>query len=100
MRQSLRQHRELDPLLPDRDQSNGVYDDEGEGEPGSVASGHVDLNPTAVTSNVQLLTTQLLTTTSSSALGHWFDPALADEVVHAIVGLDGVARMEALTHQG
>lgn len=30
-------------------------------------------------------------------LGHWFDPALADEVVHAIVGLDGVARMEALT---
>lgn len=32
-----------------------------------------------------------------SELGHWFDPALADEVVHAIVGLDGVARMEALT---
>ena len=31
------------------------------------------------------------------ALGHWFDPMLADEVVHAIVGLDGVARMEALT---
>jgi len=30
-------------------------------------------------------------------LGHWFDPALADEVVHAIVGLEGVARMEALT---
>ena len=30
-------------------------------------------------------------------LGHWFDPALADEVVQAIVGLDGVARMEALT---
>lgn len=30
-------------------------------------------------------------------LGHWFDPGLADEVVHAIVGLDGVARMEALT---
>ena len=30
-------------------------------------------------------------------LGHWFDPELADEVVHAIVGLDGVARMEALT---
>ena len=31
------------------------------------------------------------------SLGHWFDPALAEEVVHAIVGLDGVARMEALT---
>lgn len=30
-------------------------------------------------------------------LGHWFDPELADDVVHAIVGLDGVARMEALT---
>jgi geranylgeranyl pyrophosphate synthase len=30
-------------------------------------------------------------------LGHWFDPELADEVVHAIVGLEGVARMEALT---
>ena len=30
-------------------------------------------------------------------LGHWFDPSLADDVVHAIVGLDGVARMEALT---
>ncbi|MEX0837729.1 MAG: class 1 isoprenoid biosynthesis enzyme [Gemmatimonadota bacterium] len=29
-------------------------------------------------------------------LGHWFPPALADEVVHAIVGLEGVARMEAL----
>lgn len=34
---------------------------------------------------------------SLGELGHWFDPALADEVVHAIVGLDGVARMEALT---
>lgn len=33
-------------------------------------------------------------------LGHWFDPALAEDVVHAIVGLDGVARMEALTAQG
>lgn len=33
-------------------------------------------------------------------LGHWFDPTLADEVVHAIVGLDGVARMEALTSEG
>lgn len=32
-------------------------------------------------------------------LGHWFDPALADDVVHAIVGLDGVARMEALTSE-
>ena len=30
-------------------------------------------------------------------LGHWFDAGLADQVVHAIVGLDGVARMEALT---
>ncbi|MGD8320661.1 MAG: class 1 isoprenoid biosynthesis enzyme [Gemmatimonadota bacterium] len=30
-------------------------------------------------------------------LGHWFEPSLADQVVHAIVGLDGVARMEALT---
>lgn len=30
-------------------------------------------------------------------LGHWFDPAVAEEVVHAIVGMDGVARMEALT---
>ena len=33
-------------------------------------------------------------------LGHWFEPHLADQVVHAIVGLDGVARMEALTHEG
>lgn len=32
-----------------------------------------------------------------SELGHWFDPSLSDDVVHAIVGLDGVARMEALT---
>jgi len=32
-----------------------------------------------------------------SELGHWFPPVLADEVVHAIVGLEGVARMEALT---
>lgn len=31
------------------------------------------------------------------ALGHWFDPGLAEPVVHAIVGLDGVARMEAIT---
>ena len=31
------------------------------------------------------------------ALGHWLDPALADDVVHAIVGMDGIARMEALT---
>jgi hypothetical protein len=29
-------------------------------------------------------------------LGHWLDPALSPEVVHAIVGLDGVARMEVL----
>jgi hypothetical protein len=32
-----------------------------------------------------------------SDLGHWLGPDMADEVVHAIVGLDGVARMEALT---
>lgn len=32
-----------------------------------------------------------------SGLGHWFDPELADDIVHAIVGLDGVARMETLT---
>ena len=31
------------------------------------------------------------------ALGHWLLPSLAEQVVHAIVGLDGVARMEALT---
>jgi len=30
-----------------------------------------------------------------AALGHWFEPGLADQVVQAIVGLDGVARMEA-----
>jgi hypothetical protein len=35
-----------------------------------------------------------------SELGHWLEPALADEVVHAIVGLDGVARMEAITSGG
>jgi hypothetical protein len=33
-------------------------------------------------------------------LGHWFDPALAEQVVHAIVGLDGVTRMEALVSEG
>ena len=37
---------------------------------------------------------------SLAQLGHWFDPALADQVVHAIVGLDGVTRMEALTSEG
>ncbi len=31
------------------------------------------------------------------ALGFWFPESLADEVVHAIVGLDGVRRMEALS---
>ncbi len=31
------------------------------------------------------------------ALGFWFEAELAEEVVHAIVGLDGVARMEALS---
>lgn len=35
--------------------------------------------------------------TALRALDHWFEPGLAEEVVHAIVGLDGVARMEALT---
>jgi hypothetical protein len=34
---------------------------------------------------------------SLAELGHWFAPELADQVVHAIVGLDGVARMEAIT---
>lgn len=33
-------------------------------------------------------------------MGHWMDEALAEDVVHAIVGLDGVARMEALTARG
>jgi hypothetical protein len=33
-------------------------------------------------------------------LGHWFEADLADQVVHAIVGLDGVSRMEALTTDG
>lgn len=31
------------------------------------------------------------------SLGFWLEPALADDVVHAIVGLDGTRRMEALT---
>lgn len=31
-----------------------------------------------------------------AALGFWFSPALSDQVVAAIVGLDGVARMESL----
>jgi hypothetical protein len=34
-----------------------------------------------------------------AALGYWFPAELADEVVHAIVGLDGLARMAALTEQ-
>tara|TARA_Y100000588_G_scaffold107593_1_gene117793 strand:- start:1122 stop:2159 length:1038 start_codon:yes stop_codon:yes gene_type:complete len=33
-------------------------------------------------------------------LGYWFDPSLAEQVVHAIVGLDGVLRMESLTIGG
>ncbi len=33
-------------------------------------------------------------------LGHWLEPALSYRVVHAIVGLDGVARMEALGAEG
>jgi hypothetical protein len=31
------------------------------------------------------------------ALGFWLDPGLAEDVVHAIVGLEGTRRMEALT---
>ena len=31
-----------------------------------------------------------------SELGYWFPPRLASEVVHAIVGLEGVSRMEAI----
>ena len=31
-----------------------------------------------------------------AALGHWMAPSLAEPVVQAIVGLDGVARMDAL----
>lgn len=34
---------------------------------------------------------------SLEEVGFWFPPRLADEVVRAIVGLDGVARMESLT---
>ena len=30
-------------------------------------------------------------------LGFWLPPELADEIVHAIVGMDGIARMETLT---
>lgn len=37
---------------------------------------------------------------SLQSLGHWFPAALADEVVHAIVGLEGIQRMEALTESG
>ncbi len=33
-------------------------------------------------------------------LGYWFPARLAPEVVHAIVGLEGVGRMEALASQG
>lgn len=35
--------------------------------------------------------------TTLHELGFWFPAEMADEVVHAIVGLDGVARMQALT---
>jgi hypothetical protein len=31
-----------------------------------------------------------------AGLGFWFPPELADQVVHAIVGLDGVARMQSI----
>ncbi len=34
-----------------------------------------------------------------AALGFWFDPADSDEVVHAIVGLEGVRRMELLVEK-
>ncbi|MFP3948358.1 MAG: class 1 isoprenoid biosynthesis enzyme [Longimicrobiales bacterium] len=37
---------------------------------------------------------------SLEELGFWFPPRLADEVVRAIVGLEGVARMESLTAGG
>jgi hypothetical protein len=33
------------------------------------------------------------------ALGHWFDPELADQVVQAIVGLEGISRMESLSSE-
>ena len=33
-------------------------------------------------------------------LGYWFEHSLADEVVHAIVGLEGVSRMQALAGDG
>lgn len=35
-----------------------------------------------------------------SDLGFWFPASLADEVVHAIVGLEGVRRMEGLAAEG
>ena len=38
--------------------------------------------------------------TGLSDLGYWFDPSLAEQVVHAIVGLDGVLRMESLAIGG
>lgn len=34
-----------------------------------------------------------------AALGFWFDPADSDEVVHAIVGMEGVHRMEKLVEK-
>ncbi len=34
------------------------------------------------------------------ALGFWFPPSLSEQVVHAIVGLDGTARMEGLAATG
>jgi len=38
--------------------------------------------------------------TGLSDLGYWFDPSLAEQVVQAIVGLDGVRRMESLAIGG
>ncbi|GIT50554.1 MAG: hypothetical protein Ct9H300mP15_07670 [Gemmatimonadota bacterium] len=38
--------------------------------------------------------------TGLADLGYWFDPSLAEQVVHAIVGLDGVLRMESLAIGG
>jgi len=35
--------------------------------------------------------------TGLASLGFWLQPELAEDVVHAIVGLDGTRRMEALT---
>lgn len=33
------------------------------------------------------------------SLGHWFEPDLAEQVVQAIVGMEGIARMESLSSE-